>query len=735
MAAPYLAYSLKSDSAAAAALTVTIGSWSGTFEPDGETSLAQAIHAREQEIREAAESHKKSATLRDAPVAFVCKDEGDFDAWISALLAAVVCSYPKDEELAGAIAQYAEQEWRCEPIPWPLHRRLRSQYLVGARSRLFDGEKLLRTLLGNLSCKGLAADPPPPLAALLDRDSAAYVDDMRRALELRGAEIGYAMLPRATDGGLATVEMVRIKNPRSFLFEQWAWQDAERSRSHTGFPLAWIDQGWGAAGTQVFLQGSSGRTLVPLLGLSPPAQPRDRGRSLFWPGDLSVELRCSLKKPLFAANEITVEDFRFCDGQTQSSPTATLSEAIHDSDVDLPAIIPKDPNRRLNEGGSVFRFASIPYSDDVDIWDTWAGDDIARILYSVLRPAPDMRLPNKFLEEHVFRVDGLVATCSRQGVAVAYRRGRGPTPERDPESVSKVLEKTTARMARLTGMLEQIQNSLNAPGKPPFSEEDICKKVEDAVRLHLELRQEMTKPLFRPIRFLMERRQSQEVFDAIRQWQGSVQQQETLDEQRNVLAEIDTGQKKLEVLEVVIVSFYMLEMAQLLGEVVIPNTAWRLTVTMFCGLAAWILAWLFMVYRRKQKTISTKPRTARAEPSDSADKEAARREGRSKRLVLWFFPATLLAYGLMAVGFGLHGPLRDSERTLDEIHRALDKAGNEIHATPGSLQAIGLKLDQLNAAVAAAIAQRIEQLKSTVEAKPPVPAKSAAPPATKRSPE
>jgi len=222
--------------------------------------------------------------------------------------------------------------------------------------------------------------------------------------------------------------MVRIARPESLLFDFWAWQDFKNSCEHTGFPLVWIDSGWHLPNHVQLRLNRAPQTLKPLNeqeGLAaladvtasefgyelrfPLADPRTRC-------DLSSNIRFLLKKHLFSSGTFQIATIPFDPKEQPAKKVELLEDAIKDSEVELPAKLASPPPVG-------YRWAQFTYSQDIDIFGTWAGDEIARIIYSPLRTTPDMRLPNDFSKLHVQRQPGLVSVWSREGLAVAVKQG------------------------------------------------------------------------------------------------------------------------------------------------------------------------------------------------------------------------------------------------------------------------------------------------------------------------
>ena len=249
----------------------------------------------------------------------------------------------------------------------------------------------------------------------LKTDREAYERDVKRAI--RRQEIGYAMLP-LVDGKLTPVEMIRIDAPESLLFEVWAWEDVVNSKDVGGFPLVWIDKGWGKGdGFEIHLRRRP--EYAPLAGdgglnLTAERTAND-GFSLLWDSSgTSEKVRVKLKEGFFEDDRAHFVDYKPGPSKPDEKDVC-IHKLIRDSELAIEATIPTDHPIPTDH----WRLCKIKLRSGVDIWGTWAGNEIARILYSALRPASEMWLPNDF-EDHISRQGGMVSVWTREGVAVAY---------------------------------------------------------------------------------------------------------------------------------------------------------------------------------------------------------------------------------------------------------------------------------------------------------------------------
>jgi len=575
--------------------------------------------------------------------------------------------YPDDRKHGYGLAQlasYAQRAWVGEFISCPLEQRLDSLYL--AALRMIDGcppsnaakdatqerrkrievlfRYILRVLHPSLSMDSPSKDDPENLKlnnvlvtsttpacpflvnvfrgatfqgqfwieSLVERlkhDHDAYERDVLRAKR------EYAVL-RGKNNHDRPVEMIRISEPESLLFDLWAWQDGKNSRQKEGFPLVWIDNGWGYKGFELRLKRSLKDAPLSLFEQPGFAELRTHTEDCGWALRFSdqfkvADVRWLLKKNLFPDGaDIRLIDIE-CIARKETDGSAPLPPreeivplrlAIDDSDLDIPASIPdKFPLKKLNH----YRWASVEYSDSVDIYKTWAGDEIASILYSVLRPEQSMRLPNSFLEEHVFRQTNLVSVWSREGLAVAVKSG-----DIEAEKVADNLKEKLAKAAELEGTLRDlIDNDLLGTTAPDANREQVPPQGSDRPqtvlnvnRLHLKLRHEIAHPDFRSIRLFMDKLHAQDVYNTFRQSEAETRQQKTLDEQ------LAMG-KKLDWLELFIFVFYITEASHILGDFFTTPIIRLVSIIGFAA-ASLIFAYIFLNIANDDERKKAQPSSA-----------------------------------------------------------------------------------------------------------------------------
>ena len=556
---------------------------------------------------------------------------------------------PDGSKLGHGLAQlaaYAQREWLSQNIPCPLEYRLRSLYYATIRTcdgdpartaarvgtlldfalRLsydpgtdskeldawglktanvkFDAKKALAipllepifedaTFTGEFWLKSLAA-------RLKDHDYKAYERDIARASR------EYAVLLNK-DCKPTSVEMVRIARPESLLFDFWAWQDFKNSCEHTGFPLVWIDSGWHLPNHVQLRLNRAPQTLKPLNeqeGLAaladvtasefgyelrfPLADPRTRC-------DLSSNIRFLLKKHLFSSGTFQIATIPFDPKEQPAKKVELLEDAIKDSEVELPAKLASPPPVG-------YRWAQFTYSQDIDIFGTWAGDEIARIIYSPLRTTPDMRLPNDFSKLHVQRQPGLVSVWSREGLAVAVKQG--DTSAADTARRLKDELTSSARLERDLQLLFKDGPPEDGEKKEEPKKKDSAKKNspqeerrETTVRCtktQMALKNNAALPEYRPLRQFLERRHLQEVYDAFRQTEADA-------DQSGILHEMHESDQKMRWLETAIFSAYIAELSHLTAELVFQDELTRLSFVAGFSLSGLALAACWLLPKKRHK--------------------------------------------------------------------------------------------------------------------------------------
>jgi len=441
----------------------------------------------------------------------------------------------------------------------------------------------------------------------LKTDREAYERDVQRAI--RRQEIGYAMLP-LVDKTWTPVEMIRIDAPESLLFEVWAWEDVVNSKDAGGFPLVWIDRGWvredgEKGGFEIHLHRRP--EYAPLTGngglnLSAEQVAND-GFSLLWnQSGAAAEVRVSLKQGFFTENKVYFEDHK----PTASEPDprgVCIHELILDSELAIEAKIPK--NHPI--GPDNWRLCKVKLRSELDIWGTWAGDEVARILYSALRPASKMRLPNDF-ETHVSRHDRMVCVWTREGIAVACE---GNLPDQFEKTFKHIFELRTdiqsvlkeedegqknksSRWKRLFSVFIPIVSFFreHLTTKSRGKEEQQIKR--SLAKRHAQLRRELTQnPKLRALRSLFERTQPQELFDA---WRDMYETEERLD-----------SEDRHGFLEIGILVVYITELCEMLGGLVLENHPKLVLIGMLILAGSGV--WCAYLLLRPRKKFLSEPKT------------------------------------------------------------------------------------------------------------------------------
>jgi hypothetical protein len=479
------------------------------------------------------------------------------------------------------------------------------------------------------------------LAQRLKHDEDAYLRDLCRA------KTEYVAL-ETIGGKHIPVETIRILNPESLLFDLWAWRDCCKSHEKQGFPLVWIDDGWGRSGFELRLDHKrkrSSRTSDALKSLNDqpalqgpkPSFVRDRGWSVRYTGmnsETARKVRFSLKRGLFPKNamikyvDIPWDRSVDCNKAQWKETSISIEPAIYDSEVEFDAVLPKKavPDKH-------YRWAQAEYSESVDIYKTWAGDEIADILYSVLRSDAKMRMPIGFLEEHVYRQPGLVSVWTREGLVVAVQKGHETAPK-----IAGNLRAALCDIAQMEGLLEVLSSDSQAdPSPSPVHREPIGMRihkflkaiihrsrpndyqsdqntpsemnntlqepVDKLIGLHLMLRRHAAHPDWRPIREFLVRLHQQDVYDALRQNEANTHQQEAQVHQLQILSAMHIASNKMDNLEIAIFAYYMLAVAHTVGEVLFPAGIWLPSAILLSLLG------LYFAWRMVRPTGKKLPRT------------------------------------------------------------------------------------------------------------------------------
>lgn len=605
------------------------------------------------------------------------------------------------------LAAYAQCEWLFKNIPCPLEHRLRSLYYgvvricdgdpaqVSARANILfefatrvsysnsiedgkeltawwwrDKPKITRTVPAVALFESVFEHATfhgefwlESLVGRLKHDNKAYQRDIARA------SLEYAALADV-NGKTIPVEMVRIENPESLLFDFWAWQDFEHSKERKGFPLVWIDAGWGCTGFQLRLNRSR-QDLRPLNTygeLAGAAQVFECGWDLRPPVDKALEIRLLLKRGLFSEDKFEIADIPFSDASHTVARLSSVDDAIWDSKVDVSAKLPVTAS--LPEQG--YRWAQFTYSGKVDIFATWAGDEIAGIIYSPLRQTRESRMPNDFLSLHVQRQPGLVTVWSRDGLAVAVQDGNAKAAE-IASDLKTMLEKSA-----------QLEKGLNSLLKNGVAGNQRKATLKDCVEAQLTLRRDTALPQYRPLRQFVERRHLQEVYDAFRQSEADAEQSKTLFElsetgrrQRETLEGMHKAEKKMRWLELAIFSVYVTEASHLASEVIIAPR-WQLLFVCAFTVAGTLLAaqWLFT-----EEALSKAPQAGTTPKREAAP---------------WALGALLLLLFLGSAILGIFSNrARDNDvqleqigATLKQMQQSQGELNKELTKAGGSLEGI-----------------------------------------------
>jgi hypothetical protein len=526
------------------------------------------------------------------------------------------------------LASYAQAEWTATFIPCPLEQRLRSLFV--AIHRISNNEPARQAMVTALfECALCVASHPsidsqmlsalnvcsnrtpaqhpssPRLEGIFDNwdftndywleslvehlkvDRDAYKRDAARATK------DYSVLVGVTDP-IVPIETIRIESPESLLFDLWAWQDCESSKEHRGFPLVWIDSGWMNSGFELHLDPSKRESLKPLaqqvagLGLPDSGRIGEAGWCLTYPADSKVksDVRYGLKKKLFPEGaDFKAEYLPVLCASDQSHPPRIpvnwknsmppIEQAIRDSELECPKKQTLEIVKSCRPTSDAYLWAEVEFAE-INTYKTWAGDEIATILYSLLRPAPEMTLPNDFLAHHVHRCPGMVCTWAREGIVVAHYG------DRESRNTVEALKKKILVAAKLEGELEYLMASTQEP-KSRSQTESRKGRVKDVVKEHLCLRQSLAEPELRPLRGFLERRHAQEIYDAFRQFEADANQLKTMES-------MERSSGRLDWLEAVLFAFAITEAGHILGEALLPGIWVAITVgTSIAGVFAAVL--------------------------------------------------------------------------------------------------------------------------------------------------
>ncbi|HEY4360797.1 MAG TPA: hypothetical protein VGN17_07510 [Bryobacteraceae bacterium] len=209
-----------------------------------------------------------------------------------------------------------------------------------------------------------------------------------------------------------------------------------------------------------------------------------------------------------------------------------------------------------------FRLSSVVLEEHLDLeWGAML-PQIAAELWRILNPAVGRSLPSDFMERHVFWRMGWIAVWSREGVSIAYKgsaRNRG-------EDLRELFE-------RLIEFVKAANGFVESASKTKVTER--LKEGEALICTSAQLTYELALPDHQVLQSFHQETRLSEVIKTLRDVQTAV----AADQQRGAVAEgthkMIELQKKVEVLEIVIVSFYATELMKTFSEHLglLPGTA------------------------------------------------------------------------------------------------------------------------------------------------------------------
>ena len=209
-----------------------------------------------------------------------------------------------------------------------------------------------------------------------------------------------------------------------------------------------------------------------------------------------------------------------------------------------------------------FRLSSVVLEEHLDLESGAMLPQIAAELWRILNPAVGRSLPPDFMERHVFWRLGWIAVWSREGLSIAYKHSahaRG-------EDLSKLFVQLIEFVKAANGFVE-------ATSKTKVAER--LKEGEALICTSAQLTYELALPDHQVLQSFHQETRLSEVIKTLRDVQTAV----AADQQRGAVAEgthkMIELQKKVEVLEIVIVSFYATELMKTFSEHLglLPGTA------------------------------------------------------------------------------------------------------------------------------------------------------------------
>jgi hypothetical protein len=225
---------------------------------------------------------------------------------------------------------------------------------------------------------------------------------------------------------------------------------------------------------------------------------------------------------------------------------------------DIAEAMPPPPER-------CFRFARIELNSGVETLAGHMAAQIGEALWRALHPGAAEGVPTDFLTRHLLVARDWVAVWSRRGIAVAFK----PAAERE----AKELE---ARFRDLVKLARGVEGFIES-GSRPLSE--TLAEGEELARMAARMSHELALPENRLLSRFFEALGLRELLASLRDLNQAAAGRERTEEMIRHTKTVATVQRKVELLEIFIVGFYVTELAKIIadglksGDWVIPVVA------------------------------------------------------------------------------------------------------------------------------------------------------------------
>jgi hypothetical protein len=224
----------------------------------------------------------------------------------------------------------------------------------------------------------------------------------------------------------------------------------------------------------------------------------------------------------------------------------------------------------------IFRFAELELPDSFgDLSDARLKRALQSFLWRMIRPSARIGLPADFEQRHLRSDVGILCSWSRSGMILAYTRsGRAKVDHlakefRQLASLSHEASEVLSKMERNSGKIDQA-------------------KVQRLICEYSRLRAKLAVPQNRLLRRFWEAVNQQEVIETLwKLWDSN--------RQAASLRTISSVQVKLEYFEVLIISFYAIELVDLFVGVLFLGSKEKALELLIMAVAGLLLGWL--VYR------------------------------------------------------------------------------------------------------------------------------------------